>query len=630
MAVYLDPNGVVTYAYPTVFLGQLQPGFNFLTHFPNVSFSNAIREPLFFTGPFTDSSGRNFVNAFVPIWADAATSDTDFGYGVLECAECWDPMLGRKLFGSTRSLVSLDILLAKSPLFSLVDDGLRFTVQGRQLPPGDINSLSNPIIFSSDKENYCKYDERRLHVENFPINVRNLKWELCAYTQEFSPAWFPLAVSGSIIISMFLAVLITALIVERSHGNAILREILPSKVIDHLKQGAGPYSEKYEKVTILFCDIVGFTPLSSMLDPAQIVNMLDDLYTKYDKLTEKHGVYKVETIGRCLIWLLALDFFLNLIYCVICFSGDAYMCVCGCPNRRNPSVAALRMVGLARDIIKTASTFRKSYFPPGYKFQVRVGLHSGDVVAGVVGMKMPRFCLFGDAVNTASRMESNSKPMRIQVSMTTAKLLRKRKPKDIVEFARYHTLYQTDDYYLASRGKLMIKGKGEMKTFFVVNRSDTDQEGVDDHSDTASDVTVKDFFDENASDTASSAGDDDGAPFFHAPTCKAPKFLATLPRLESNRSFNGEENVEDTIIELELSRTALSGPPSRMTTPIVSTQSHPTISVASISKEASVSEKHKESYIMKAVAQFLRKDSEVVKASEYEKIAIDSGCSIEL
>ncbi len=177
----------------------------------------------------------------------------------------------------------------------------------------------------------------------------------------------------------------------------LLHQMLPPTIADKLAQGKQVAPESYESVTIYFSDIVGFTTISALSNPMEIVDMLNDLYTSFDAVLDKHEVYKVETIG------------------------DAYMVISGLPKQNGIQHAA-HIASMAIDLAKESALFHIRHMP-GEKLKLRVGLHSGSVVAGVVGVKMPRYCLFGDTVNTASRMESTSIEMKIQISETTWQLL---------------------------------------------------------------------------------------------------------------------------------------------------------------------------------------------------------------
>ncbi|RUS91248.1 hypothetical protein EGW08_000960, partial [Elysia chlorotica] len=183
------------------------------------------------------------------------------------------------------------------------------------------------------------------------------------------------------------------LALEKQLTDRLLYQMLPAKVADQLKLGMKVEAEKFDQVTVLFSDIVEFTSIAAACSPLDVVNMLNNLYHKFDVQTNEHGVYKVETIG------------------------DAYMVVSGVPevtttHAQNVADFALTMTRLARSVLTPDS---------GKPIKIRVGVHTGPVVAGVVGVKMPRYCLFGDTVNTASRMESHGVPARIHVSLSCFK-----------------------------------------------------------------------------------------------------------------------------------------------------------------------------------------------------------------
>ncbi|XP_073819634.1 guanylyl cyclase at 88E [Musca autumnalis] len=212
---------------------------------------------------------------------------------------------------------------------------------------------------------------------------------------------------------------------EMRRTDELLYQMIPKQVADRLRRGENPIDtcEMFDCVSILFSDVVTFTEICSRITPMEVVSMLNAMYSIFDTLTERNHVYKVETIG------------------------DAYMVVAGAPEK-DPNHAekvcdmALDMVDAIKDL-KDPST--------GQHLRIRVGVHSGAVVAGIVGLKMPRYCLFGDSVNTASRMESTSVAMKIHISETTKEFL-------------------GPNYRVAERGEIDVKGKGTMKTYWLDER----------------------------------------------------------------------------------------------------------------------------------------------------------------
>ncbi|XP_037087734.1 soluble guanylate cyclase 88E-like [Pollicipes pollicipes] len=213
---------------------------------------------------------------------------------------------------------------------------------------------------------------------------------------------------------------------EMRRTDELLYQMIPKEVANRLRKGENPVDtcEVFDSVTIIFSDVVTFTEICSRLSPMQVVSMLNSMYSIFDQLTELNEVYKVETIG------------------------DAYMVVAGAPEKRDNH--AERICDMALDMVEGITGLTDP--STGNHIQIRVGVHSGTVVAGVVGLKMPRYCLFGDTVNTASRMESNSQAMKIHISETTKVCLGK--------------LYRT-----VERGEIEVKGKGAMKTYWLESRT---------------------------------------------------------------------------------------------------------------------------------------------------------------
>ncbi|XP_048576329.1 atrial natriuretic peptide receptor 1 isoform X2 [Nematostella vectensis] len=220
------------------------------------------------------------------------------------------------------------------------------------------------------------------------------------------------------------------LIEEKKKTDALLERMLPKPVTDQLKRGKSVEAESFHEVSIYFSDIVGFTELSAESSPLQVVSLLNDLYTLFDDIIREYDVYKVETIG------------------------DAYMVVSGLPIR-NGNRHAGEIAKMALHLIEAVQTEFIVRYKPTYKLKLRVGIHSGPVVAGVVGNTMPRYCLFGDTVNTASRMESNGEALRIHISEDTKRILD-----------------QLGGFVVEGRGEVYLKGKGNMHTYWLVDIKD--------------------------------------------------------------------------------------------------------------------------------------------------------------
>uniref|UniRef100_A0A3B4ZW61 Guanylate cyclase n=1 Tax=Stegastes partitus TaxID=144197 RepID=A0A3B4ZW61_9TELE len=218
--------------------------------------------------------------------------------------------------------------------------------------------------------------------------------------------------------------------VERQKTDNLVAQMLPKSVAQALKTGKPVKPEHFSEVTLYFSDIVGFTTISALSDPIEVVDLLNDLYTLFDAIIGLHDVYKVETIG------------------------DAYMVASGVPTRNGTRHAA-EMANMSLDILHCIGTFKMRHMPE-LKVRIRIGLHSGPVVAGVVGLTMPRYCLFGDTVNTASRMESTGLSYRIHVNQSTVDVLNSLKL----------------GYKIEVRGLTELKGKGVENTYWLVGRDD--------------------------------------------------------------------------------------------------------------------------------------------------------------
>ena len=206
---------------------------------------------------------------------------------------------------------------------------------------------------------------------------------------------------------------------ERQRSEALLLNILPAPVAERLKHGDAVV-DGFEEVSVLFADIVGFTPMSAGLPPGAIVDILNDVFSSFDRLAERNGLEKIKTIG------------------------DAYLAVGGIPVPQSDHVE--RVARMALDMqaeAKELSTGRDS------RIRLRIGVHSRPVVAGVIGLRKFSYDLWGDTVNIASRMESHGEPGRIHVTDTVRDSLR-------------------DRYEFEGPSIVDVKGKGEMHTYYLL------------------------------------------------------------------------------------------------------------------------------------------------------------------
>ncbi|MCD6051074.1 MAG: adenylate/guanylate cyclase [Verrucomicrobia bacterium] len=200
----------------------------------------------------------------------------------------------------------------------------------------------------------------------------------------------------------------------------LLLNVLPPSIADRLKNGENVIADSFPDVTILFADIVGFTSLSTIISPQEIVFLLNEIFTAFDQTAGQLGLEKIKTIGDC------------------------YMVVGGLPKPKADHAEAVATMALT--MLRTIEKLNADY---QMSLRLRIGINTGPVVAGVIGRSKFIYDLWGDAVNTASRMESHGKPDAIQVTAETYECLK-------------------DRFQLEPRGETEIKGKGKMHTWWLL------------------------------------------------------------------------------------------------------------------------------------------------------------------
>jgi guanylate cyclase len=222
--------------------------------------------------------------------------------------------------------------------------------------------------------------------------------------------------------------LLALLRVEQSKSENLLLNILPKEIADILKAEERTIADHFDGASILFADMVNFTPLTASMAPVEMVELLNEVFSYFDSLVDKYALEKIRTIG------------------------DSYMVAAGVPRPRPDHAQALANMALdMREFVGTNEACVRR------RLSFRIGINSGPVVAGVIGRKKFIYDLWGDAVNTASRMESHGVAGRIQISAATYALLH-------------------DDFVCEPRGAVAVKGKGEMQTWYLLARKSAEGE----------------------------------------------------------------------------------------------------------------------------------------------------------
>jgi len=213
---------------------------------------------------------------------------------------------------------------------------------------------------------------------------------------------------------------VSELAAEKARAEELLLNVLPASIAERLKQGQRPIADGFPKVSVLFADIVGFTKMSERVTPQQLVERLNRIFSSFDDLADKLKLEKIKTIG------------------------DAYMVAAGLHSHEYDHAQTIAEMALGMQ--RRAAEFGREF---SEDLSIRIGIHTGPVVAGVIGKRKFIYDVWGDTVNTASRMESHGEPGMIHVTDTTYALLK-------------------DMYELSARGEITVKGKGVMSTFFLV------------------------------------------------------------------------------------------------------------------------------------------------------------------
>ena len=333
---------------------------------------------------------------------------------------------GRRFWGFFTVIIVFDDILKQARISSLGDTGYKWSIaRSDELWDGTERSSFSWVHVADNAGELSPTAKGAITNE---VNVETSAWVFTIERYEgWKPWWRDGFLAGVLGLSFFLASTVLHLLLQHQAYLNLLFSMLPRRIVEKIMQDYGDRkaaltAEHFDHVVVLFSDIVNYTTLVNTISPQDTMDMLNSLFSTFDELVERNGLQKVETIG------------------------DAYMVVAGTPDPGDPREQARRMAHMAQDMLEAVAN---TIAPDGSGLAIRIGIHCGSVVTGVVGKKMPRWCLFGDTVNVSSRMESTSVKGMIQVSEPLARILSELSKEPGARFV------------VSQRGALQIKGKGK-------------------------------------------------------------------------------------------------------------------------------------------------------------------------
>jgi class 3 adenylate cyclase len=296
----------------------------------------------------------------------------------------------------------------------------------------EITSLTKEKLQAENEKQQLEIDKQQLEIDNknqqLSIQRHENRRNIMLFIVTFS-LLFVIFISWAFYrnkkINKLLRIKNDQIAAEKEKSEELLLNILPESIAEELKESGKTISKRYEDASIMFTDFKGFTTFSEQYSPEDLVIELDNYFTAFDEIMQKYNIEKIKTIG------------------------DAYLCVCGVPDKnKNHAITITKAAFELRDYVEQKAQALKAKGKP--YLEMRIGIHSGPLVAGVVGSKKFAFDVWGDAVNIAARMEQSGEVNAINISEDVYQLIK-------------------DDFELEYRGEIEAKNKGKLKMYFVLN-----------------------------------------------------------------------------------------------------------------------------------------------------------------